>query len=222
MKKKKISSPLWNYKKWTRKKLQPPPPHIYWWPPSWYHALKMAANQRKWRVPCFGQSGITHKIMVEIASNLGRRGTLRPPSIFSYFDLGVTLFDLSLRGYFEIPGRLGCYTDVPHLLTSLSSNQLSQKQIHKNWWPQPRIKRGPFWGGRCTYRPFLAFMNTCSSGMANSLKKTWEAKWKKKNHPRLPGMHILFSAQKSISIFLYCTGVLKIGPLLASGYRDLL
>ena len=54
----------------------------------------MAANQRK----SFRQSGITPKIVVEIASNLGRRGTLRPTSIFFYFDLGVTSHDLSLKG----------------------------------------------------------------------------------------------------------------------------
>ena len=42
----------------------------------------------------FRQSGITPKIMVEIASNLGRRGTLRPTSICFYFDLGGTLFFL--------------------------------------------------------------------------------------------------------------------------------
>ena len=58
----------------------------------------MADNQRKWRVP------VWLKIMVEIALNLGRRGTLRPTSIFFYFDLGVTSHDLSLRGEFENGG----------------------------------------------------------------------------------------------------------------------
>ena len=62
-------------------------------------------GQSKNGVASFGQSGITPKIMVEIA-NLVHRGTLRPTSIFVvYFDLGVTSHDLSLRGEFENGGK---------------------------------------------------------------------------------------------------------------------
>ena len=47
-------------------------------------------QSKKMACASLGQSGITPKIMVEIASNLGHRETLRPTSICFYFDLGVT------------------------------------------------------------------------------------------------------------------------------------
>ena len=59
------------------------------------------SQSKKMVCASFGQSGITAKLMVEIASNLGRRGTLWPTSILFYFDLGVTSHDLSLRGESE-------------------------------------------------------------------------------------------------------------------------
>ena len=51
------------------------------------------------------QSGITPKIMVEIASNLGRRGTLRPTSIFFLLWPWCDLTWPFLEGEFENGGR---------------------------------------------------------------------------------------------------------------------
>ena len=62
-------------------------------------------QSKKMACASFGQSSITPKIMVEIASTLGCRGTLRPTSIsFCYFDLGVTSHNLSLRGNLKMGG----------------------------------------------------------------------------------------------------------------------
>ena len=58
-------------------------------------------QSKKMACASFEQSGITPKIMVEIASNLDRRGTVRPTCISFYFDFGVTSHDLSLRTEFE-------------------------------------------------------------------------------------------------------------------------